>query len=92
VKPFSDIKVREALQMAINIPEIASTYYQGAASSLPGTLTTYAMGDWSYQYSDWPQSLKDTYTLYPQQPRNSWRTPVILPDSLLISLFLMILT
>jgi len=65
VKPFSDIKVREALQMAINIPEIASTYYQGAASSLPGTLTTYAMGDWSYQYSDWPQSLKDTYTYNP---------------------------
>ena len=60
--PFNNIKVREALQMSINIPEIAATYYQGAASPLPGTLTTYAMGDWSYQYSDWPQSLKDTYT------------------------------
>ena len=60
--PFTDLRVREALQMAINIPEIASTYYQGAADKIPGTLTTYAMGDWSYQYSDWPQSLKDTYT------------------------------
>jgi peptide/nickel transport system substrate-binding protein len=62
VKPFSDIRVREAMQMAINIPDIATNYYYGAASSLPGTLTTYLMGDWSYQYSDWPQSLKDTYT------------------------------
>jgi len=65
VKPFSDIRVREAMQMAIDIPTIAKTYYQGAASTLPGTLTAYSMGDWSYQYSDWPQSLKDTYTYNP---------------------------
>ena len=65
VAPFSDIRVREALQMAIDIPTIAKTYYQGAASPLPGTLTTYAMGDWGYPYSDWPQSLKDTYTYNP---------------------------
>jgi peptide/nickel transport system substrate-binding protein len=65
VAPFSDIRVREALQMAIDIPTIASTYYQGDASPLPGTLTTYSMGDWGYPYSDWPQSLKDTYTYNP---------------------------
>ena len=60
--PFNNIKVREALQMAIDIPGIARDYYKGAADTIPDTLTTYAMGDWSYQYSDWPQSLKDTYT------------------------------
>ena len=65
VAPFNDIRVREALQKAIDIPTIASTYYQGDASPLPGTLTTYTMGDWSYQYSDWPQSLKDTYSYDP---------------------------
>ena len=62
VAPFNNLKVREAMQMAINIPDIATNYYSGDASSLPGTLTAYAMGDWSYQYSAWPQSLKDTYT------------------------------
>jgi len=65
VKPFNDIRVRQALQMAIDEPTIAATYYQGDASPLPGTLTTYAMADWSYQYSDWPQSLKDSYAYNP---------------------------
>ena len=60
--PFNILQVREAFQKAINIPEIAADYYHGAADTIPGTLTTYAMGDWTYQYSDWPQSLKDTYT------------------------------
>ena len=60
--PFNKLAVREAMQMAINIPEIANTIYDGKALTIPATLTTYAMGDWSYQYSDWPQSLKDTYT------------------------------
>jgi peptide/nickel transport system substrate-binding protein len=65
VKPFNDIKVRIALQKAINIPEIAKTYYQGQASNLPATLTAYEMTGWTWQYADWPQSLKDEYSYDP---------------------------
>ena len=32
MKPFNDIRVREALQMAIDLPTIAQTYYSGTAS------------------------------------------------------------
>ena len=31
VKPFNDIRVREAMQMAINLPDIAKDYYLGTA-------------------------------------------------------------
>ena len=65
VKPFSDIRVREALQMAIDIPTIAKTYYGGQASLVPATLTEASMTGWSYPYDHWPQTLKDTYTYNP---------------------------
>ena len=41
VKPFSDIKVRKAMQMAIDLPTIASTYYGGTTDSAPLALTSY---------------------------------------------------
>ena len=31
MKPFNDIRVREAMQMAIDLPTIANTYYGGTA-------------------------------------------------------------
>ena len=65
LKPFNDIKVRTALQKAIDIPTIAATYYGGTASTLPGSLTSYSMTGFTYQYSDWPQALKDEYKYDP---------------------------
>jgi peptide/nickel transport system substrate-binding protein len=63
--PYNDIRVRIALQKAIDIPTIAATYYGGSASSLPGTLTTFSMTGWTYNYADWPQTLKDEYKYDP---------------------------
>ena len=33
--PYNDIRVREALQMALNLPEIANSFYQGLPSHIP---------------------------------------------------------
>jgi ABC-type oligopeptide transport system substrate-binding subunit len=33
--PYNDIRVREALQMAINLPQIASQYFGGGCDPSP---------------------------------------------------------
>jgi len=33
--PFSDIRVREALQMALNLPEIANSFIKAPRSHIP---------------------------------------------------------
>ena len=60
--PFSDLRVRQALQMAIDLPTIAQTYYGGTADPWPCPLTSNYMVGWGFPYSQWPQDLKDQYT------------------------------
>ena len=66
MKPFNDIRVREALQMAIDLPTIASTYYGGTTDPWPLPLTSnYMKGGWGFPYSQWPQDLKNQYAYNP---------------------------
>jgi ABC-type transport system substrate-binding protein len=65
--PFTDVRVREALQMAIDLPTIAKTYYNGTASPYPSALTSVYETGWGLPYSQWPQTLKDQYTYNPTQ-------------------------
>jgi peptide/nickel transport system substrate-binding protein len=60
-KPFSDIKVRQALQMAINRQDIADNYYGGTASATPVGLISASLKGYAYDYTEWPQTLKDEY-------------------------------
>ena len=43
VAPFNDIRVRKAMQMAIDLPTIAKTYYGGAADPSPSSFSSSAM-------------------------------------------------
>ena len=63
--PFKDIRVRIAMQKAIDMPTIASNYYGGTANPTPQTLTSYYIKGWGWPYDLWPQSLKDEYTYDP---------------------------
>ena len=65
VKPFNDVKVREALQMAIDLPTIAQTYYVGTADPYPDAMTSYYETGYGFPYAQWPQDLKDQYTYNP---------------------------
>jgi len=63
--PFKDIKVIKAMQMAIDLPTIATTYYQGTVQPYPvGNISQYMTG-WGFMYKDWPQDLKDEYAYNP---------------------------
>jgi peptide/nickel transport system substrate-binding protein len=60
--PFNDLRVRQALQMAVNLPEIAATYYAGNSSPYPSSITSMYLTGWGLGlYPTWPQELKDTY-------------------------------
>jgi peptide/nickel transport system substrate-binding protein len=63
--PFKDIRVRTALQMAINLPAIAKTYYGGIVDGTPAGAVSPQFKGYAYTYADWPQSLKDEYSYNP---------------------------
>jgi peptide/nickel transport system substrate-binding protein len=64
-KPFNDIRVRKAMQMAIDLPTIASNFYAGTVNPSPQTLTSENVKGWGWPYAQWPQSLKDEYFYNP---------------------------
>ena len=67
--PYNNLQVREALQMAIDLPTIAQTYYGGKSESWPQTLTSSFMPGWGYPYNQWPASLQAQYAYNPTQAK-----------------------
>ena len=63
--PFNDIRVRKAMQMAIDLPTIARNYYHGLVEPYPSTLIANHNKDWGFPYEEWPQDLKDEYAYNP---------------------------
>ena len=63
--PFTDIRVRQAIQEAIDLPTIAKTYYGGTVDGVPvGEIAT-SWNGWYTPYAQWPQDLKDKYAYNP---------------------------
>jgi peptide/nickel transport system substrate-binding protein len=69
LKPFSDIRVRKAMQMAIDLPAICHTYYKDTCRPYPSSITSYYMKGWGFPYEEWPQELKDEYAYNPVKSR-----------------------
>ena len=63
--PFNDIRVRKAMQMALDLPAIAKDYYRGLADPYPSTVTSRSLKGWGFPYEEWPQDLKDEYAYNP---------------------------
>jgi len=83
--PFNDIRVRKALQRAIDLPTIARTYYGGKAVPNPSALTSRDVMGWGFPFEAWPQDLKDEYSYDPQAARQLLTDAVIPTDSALAS-------
>jgi peptide/nickel transport system substrate-binding protein len=66
VKPFNDIRVRKAMQMAIDLPSIVREYYHGTVEPYPATFTSRYMREWGFRWEEWPQELKQEYSYDPQ--------------------------
>jgi ABC-type transport system substrate-binding protein len=63
--PFNDIRVRKAMQMAIDLPAIAKDYYHGAVEPYPAALSSRNMKKGGFPYEEWPQDLKEEYAYNP---------------------------
>lgn len=66
LKPYTDIRVRTALQMAIDLDTIAKTFYEGVVEGTPVGLISPIYKDDVTPYEEWPQSLKDEYAYNPE--------------------------
>ena len=69
VKPFNDIRVRKAMQIAIDLPAIAQNYYGDTALPYPCAMTSIYMTGVGFPYTEWPQDLKEQYTFNPTEAR-----------------------
>ena len=63
--PFTDIRVRKAMQLALDLSTIANSYYGGTADPRPLESCSYSLTGWTWPYEQWPQDLKDEYAYNP---------------------------
>jgi peptide/nickel transport system substrate-binding protein len=67
--PFTDIKVREALQLSLDLKAIAKAHYGGIVDGTPCGQINPALGEYCFAYKDWPQQLKDEYSYNLQEAK-----------------------
>ena len=67
--PFNDIRVRKAMQMALDLETINNTYYRGYASTTPqGVISKDVIGH-AIPFEDWPEDVKKGYMYDPAGAR-----------------------
>lgn len=88
--PFGDIRVRKALNMAIDRPAGLKTYYHNAVDGNACGIVNPVIKGYCYAYSDWPQALKDEYTYNPTKAKellaaagypDGFKTSVVAPNN-----------
>jgi peptide/nickel transport system substrate-binding protein len=61
-EPFTDINVRKALQLAVDLETIAETYYGGTVDGTPAGVGNPLLTEWCTPYDEWPAELQTEYT------------------------------
>ena len=59
--PFDDVRVRRAIQMAIDFETINATYFQGWAGTTPTGHVGRALIGYYTPFAEWPEELKQNY-------------------------------
>ena len=63
--PFNDIRVRRAMQKALNLPEINETYFKGYAAWEPWGLVGAANTGANNPFDEWPKEIQENYRYDP---------------------------
>ena len=63
---FSDIRVRKAMQMAINLEEINNAYFKGYADIVPQGQLSRFMTEVVTPFEEWPEDVKKVFTYDPE--------------------------
>ena len=64
--PFDDIRVRKAMQMALNLEEINSAYFGDYADMIPQGLLNRLMTEVVFQFEEWPEDVKKVFDYDPE--------------------------
>ncbi len=64
--PFNDIRVRKALQMAVDLETINDTYYKGLAVATPQGVTGNFQTPFAIHYDEWPEEIRAGYRYDPE--------------------------
>ena len=67
--PFDDIRVRQAMQMALDLETINNTYYKGTAMWKPQGLVGEALKGYYTPFDEWPDEVKKVYAYDPEGAR-----------------------
>ena len=66
VPPFDDIRVRKAMQMALDLETINNAYYKGNADITPQGQVNRSFTDVVTQFEDWPEDVKKVFDYDPE--------------------------
>ena len=64
--PFDDIRVRHAMQMALDNETMNNTYYKGYADWIPQGLVGPGLTDYFVPFEEWPEEVKQYYIYDPE--------------------------
>ena len=64
--PFDDVRMRHAIQMAIDIETINETYYKGRADTTPTGRNGTGLVGYHFPFEEWPEELKGYYSYDPE--------------------------
>ena len=66
IPPWNDIRVRHALQMALDLELINATYFQGWADPRPAGRQGIGLIGYRFPYEEWPEEIKQYYRYDPE--------------------------
>ena len=64
--PFDDIRVRQAMQMALDLETMNESYFKGFADTIPRGFVDRVNKDFITLFEEWPEELKKTYMYDPE--------------------------
>ena len=64
--PFNDIRVRKAMQLALDLETVNKTFYKGLAIVTPQGPTGHFQTQFTVHYDQWPEELKAGYRYDPE--------------------------
>ncbi len=67
VEPTNDIRVRQAIQMALDVEAINDSYWQGTGRATPEAYTAVDIVGYSPPFDEWPEEIKKFYQHNPEE-------------------------
>ena len=67
VEPVNDLRVRQAIQMALDAEAINDSYWKGLANTKPEAHTSSAIAGFAPPFAEWPEEIKQYYRHNPAE-------------------------